>query len=101
MFIIVLNVMKTFLGWVIGIAVFFGICFAVSYFNSGDGEVRISPDTPQTSRMDCPDDQPIKGNAQSGIYHMRYGQYYDKTSPERCFATEEEAREAGYRASER
>ena len=62
---------------------------------------RISPNTPQANTGDCPSDKPIKGNAQSGIYHMPGGQYYKETRPERCFATEQEAQEAGYRKSKR
>lgn len=60
---------------------------------------RISPHTPQTTRINCPTDKPIKGNAQSGIYHVPGGQYYHATRPERCFATEANAVTAGYRKS--
>ena len=49
----------------------------------------------------CPPDSPIKGNRQSGIYHVPGGQYYNATNPEECFATETEAQSAGYRASKR
>ncbi len=60
---------------------------------------RISSSTPQASRVSCPPDAPIKGNAQSGIYHVPSGSYYDKTRPERCFSSETEAQNAGYRKS--
>lgn len=49
----------------------------------------------------CPADAPIKGNANSGIYHVPGGEYYDRTIPEECFATEADAVAAGYRASKR
>ena len=56
------------------------------------------------SGMDCPSGQPIKGNhASSGewIYHLPRGQYYSRTRPEACFATEADASRAGYRPSQR
>lgn len=54
--------------------------------------------------MDCPARAPIKGNltTHSGedcIYHRPSGEFYRRTRPERCFETEELAREAGCRAS--
>jgi len=50
---------------------------------------------------DCPKGFPIKGNADSGIYHVRGGAYYSRTIPEQCFATESAARAEGYRKSKR
>jgi trigger factor len=47
----------------------------------------------------CPDDFPIKGNASSMIYHLPGQSSYDNTIPEICFASEEDATAAGYRAS--
>ena len=47
----------------------------------------------------CPYDFPIKGNASSMIYHLPGQSSYDNTIPEICFATEERAAAAGYRAS--
>jgi hypothetical protein len=55
---------------------------------------------PPISKDNCPPNAPIKGN-QSDIYHVPGGAYYDETDPEKCFATEADARAAGYRASER
>jgi micrococcal nuclease len=54
----------------------------------------------------CPLAQPIKGNftTYSGercIYHQQGGEFYSKTKPERCYATEEEARLDGCRRSMR
>jgi micrococcal nuclease len=55
---------------------------------------------PPISENSCPPGYPIKGNGDSGIYHVPGGAYYDETNPEQCFATEEDAQAAGYRASE-
>jgi hypothetical protein len=56
--------------------------------------------TPQGSA--CPADYPIKGNINSSgeyIYHTDASRSYDRTIPEHCFATEEDALDAGYRAA--
>ena len=45
----------------------------------------------------CPVDFPIKGNANSGIYHVPGGRFYDRTVPERCYASEDAAQADGYR----
>ena len=55
--------------------------------------------TPPVSDYDCPSWAPIKGNAQSMIYHLPRNRYYDVTKPEDCFRTESAARDAGYRAA--
>ncbi len=60
---------------------------------------RINPFTPQASGWNCPNNKPIKGNAQSGIYHIPSGKYYSRTKPERCFANESDAQKAGFRKS--
>lgn len=53
----------------------------------------------------CPERYVIKGNrtTTSGewIYHVPAGQYYTATEPEECFASEADARAAGYRRSQR
>lgn len=33
-----------------------------------------------------------------GIYHVPDSQFYDRTNPKECFASEAEAQAAGYRA---
>ncbi|NLP51336.1 thermonuclease family protein [Bacillus sp. RO1] len=46
----------------------------------------------------------VKGNISSSgekIYHVKTGAYYDRTIPEACFNSEEEAEKAGYRKSMR
>lgn len=45
----------------------------------------------------CPERFPIKGNANSRIYHLPGESSYERTVPELCFATEEDAAAAGYR----
>jgi hypothetical protein len=51
----------------------------------------VEPSTPWS----CPDTHPIKGyvSAESGarVYHVPGGAFYEEASPERCYATDEEA----------
>ncbi|MGJ9374147.1 sunset domain-containing protein [Nesterenkonia sp. CF4.4] len=54
-----------------------------------------------SSTFNCPKGYPVKGNADSGIYHVPSGVFYSRTKPEECFATTSAARSAGYRASKR
>lgn len=67
----------------------------------------VAPSRPRSvapSGTNCPSSHPIKGNHSSSgeyIYHVRGGQFYDRTNPEECFATESDARAAGYRKSQR
>lgn len=53
----------------------------------------------------CPSGYPIKGNLTTrngeAIYHVPGGAYYARTDPEECFATEADARAAGYRRAQR
>jgi hypothetical protein len=46
----------------------------------------------------CPPDFPIKGNAQSKLFHTPASRVYAQTIAEFCFATPEAATAAGYRA---
>ena len=46
----------------------------------------------------CPDEFSIKGNASSRIYHLPGEPSYAQTIAEICFATEEDAKAAGFRA---
>lgn len=55
--------------------------------------------TAPVSPTACPSWAPIKGNADSGIYHMPGQRFYDVTIPEECFRTETAAQLAGYRRS--
>jgi hypothetical protein len=45
----------------------------------------------------CPEAFAIKGNASSRIYHLPGEPSYARTIPELCFATEDDARAAGFR----
>ena len=58
----------------------------------GDGFVRV------TNMSVCPDGFPIKGNANSMIYHAPTDKTYAKTIPEICFASEDVAIANGFRA---
>ena len=49
----------------------------------------------------CPATHPIKGNAQSGIFHVPGGMSYDRTVPERCYASEADAEADGFRKAKR
>lgn len=53
--------------------------------------------TAPATRTTCPRWAPIKGNADSMIYHLRGQRFYNVTHPEECFRTEAAARAAGYR----
>jgi trigger factor len=81
------------------------VCFATEedataagYRASKSGGAHVGQVDGDGSR-DCPDGFSIKGNASSQIYHLPGGRSYDQTIPEVCFATEEDAVAAGYRAS--
>lgn len=55
--------------------------------------------------MSCPISHPIKGNftptdpQEYCIYHLPGGQFYGRTKPERCYASEAEAVKDGCRRS--
>jgi hypothetical protein len=46
----------------------------------------------------CPADYPVKGNADSGIYHEPESSAYAQTIPEFCFASASAAEAAGFHA---
>ncbi|WP_022867696.1 hypothetical protein [Schaalia vaccimaxillae] len=48
----------------------------------------------------CPSSHPIKGNKNSYIYHLPGQRHYARTKAEICFATQDDARSAGFRKSE-
>jgi len=55
---------------------------------------------PPVSSSACPKKAPIKGNrGDEWIYHLPSNQYYSVTNPEECFASEDGAKKAGYRAA--
>jgi hypothetical protein len=47
----------------------------------------------------CPPGYPVKANDNSGIFHVPGGRFYDRTVPERCYASAEDAAADGYRAA--
>ena len=47
----------------------------------------------------APDGFPIKVKVSSGIFHVPGGRFYDRTKPDRWYATEEAAIADGYRRS--
>ncbi|SHJ33869.1 hypothetical protein SAMN02745244_02279 [Tessaracoccus bendigoensis DSM 12906] len=54
------------------------------------------------SGKNCPAGYPVKGNISASgerIYHVPGGAFYDRTVPERCFASASDASKAGFRAS--
>lgn len=48
---------------------------------------------------ECPADYPVKGNAESMLYHTTASHSYGRTIPEFCFASTEAAAAAGFRAA--
>lgn len=46
----------------------------------------------------CPPEFPVKGNAQSKIFHTTESRVYEQTIPEFCFSSAEAAEAAGFRA---
>lgn len=47
----------------------------------------------------CPLSHPVKANANSGIFHVPGGRFYDRTKAERCYLTPEGAADDGFRAA--
>jgi hypothetical protein len=52
-----------------------------------------------SSTADAPDGFPVKAKASSGIYHVPGGRFYDRTKPDRWYASAEAAEADGYRPS--
>ncbi len=46
-----------------------------------------------------PEGYPIKAKESSGIFHEPGGRFYDRTNPDRCYATAVDAESDGYRRS--
>ena len=72
---------------------------AATKTSTATGKVYYPNRTVPVTDWDCPSWAPIKGNADSGIYHVPSGRYYERTRPEECFRTEAAAVAAGYRKS--
>jgi len=75
----------------------------VAWRSPNSGRTVQQPTAPrQPQGYNCPEGYPIKGNHSSSgelIYHVPGGAFYERTKPEECFASEHDARAAGYRAS--
>ncbi len=52
-----------------------------------------------TGDTTAPDGYPIKVKVSSGIFHLPGGRFYDRTNPDRWYATTEAAIADGYRQS--
>lgn len=50
---------------------------------------------------DCPHGYPVKVKISSGIFHLPGGLAYERTKPDRCYATPQAAEADGYRAAKR
>jgi micrococcal nuclease len=66
----------------------------------------VRPGVDPESAWACPSSHPIKGNftphsRERCIHHLPGGEFYGRTKPERCYATEAEARQDGCRKSRR
>jgi micrococcal nuclease len=71
-----------------------------------EATVESRPGAPPQDSWNCPATHPIKGNftTYSGepcIHHVPGGRFYGRTKPERCYATEDDARRDGCRRSRR
>jgi hypothetical protein len=49
----------------------------------------------------CPDSHPVKAKLASGIYHLPGGLNYDRTQPDRCYRSAEDAEADGLRPAKR
>jgi hypothetical protein len=65
----------------------------------------LAPSAPMTSWViatgddDAPDGFPVKVKVSSGIFHLPGGRFYDRTKPDRWYATAGAAQADGYRQS--
>jgi len=59
------------------------------------------PGVPPITPWSCPSTHPIKGyvSVESGrrVYYLPGGRFYEEASPERCYASEDDARRDGSR----
>jgi very-short-patch-repair endonuclease len=85
------------------------ILAVVSLSPDGTGSPEVTTPPPSEfaaplSNRECPDAYPLKGNINDSgekIVHQIGQQFYDKTDPEACFATLDDAESAGYRPAQR
>lgn len=67
------------------------------YSRSAKLTVRKPTGVPGNGSYNCPAGYPVKGNADSGIYHLPGDRFYKVTIPEECFVNGSAAAAAGYR----
>jgi len=86
------------IGLAIAVAIFvFGVTIGLVF--SGSIKEANAPERFASIQSGCGLDRPIKGNitARNKIYHLPGSSDYEKTHPEKCFATEDEAKAYGFR----
>ena len=54
-----------------------------------------------TAAGNCPNGYPVKAKLSSKIFHVPEGSLYERTAPDRCYASPEAAEADGLRASKR
>jgi hypothetical protein len=62
---------------------------------------RFEPFTLPEADGSCPKTHPVKAKLASGIYHVPGGGNYERTNPDRCYASAEAAEADGLRAAKR
>ena len=65
------------------------------------GPVQFTPGGVDPVDGACPPGYPIKAKSTSKIFHAPGGSSYDRTVPDRCYATETDAEADGYRKAQR
>jgi len=63
----------------------------ISIFMAGCAHISLP-----TFTGECPWSFPVKGNADSSLYHTPESPYYTRTNAELCFDTESAARQGGF-----
>ncbi|MCH7790250.1 MAG: hypothetical protein IH940_12555 [Acidobacteria bacterium] len=65
------------------------------------GASRVEPDFVESSDGSCPSSHPVKGNTDSGIFHVPGGLSYKRTNAERCYIDADAALADGLRQAKR
>lgn len=69
------------------------IVFVLCFMTTLGGCAHISV---PTRAGECTEEHPVKGNADSYLYHMRTSAFYGKVKAEWCFSSAEAAERSGY-----
>lgn len=67
--------------------------------SSSDTDTDIGQSWVEPNEGACPLSHPVKANANSGIYHVPGGRFYERTQAERCYVDAAAAEADGYRAA--